>query len=150
MNNIDLNIFRLEVFNKDKETHLECIEELNCDKEVEKYLGNLFYMIDRINLRRKENLIDQIYVVYFQNQIIGFISISILEDEPYISYALLDQYRGESLGSLLLLNFTTYLQDYYHFVKIYMQIDKENERSKAIAKFLGYEHEKGKKYFVKR
>ena len=122
MNNIDLNIFRLEAFNKNKETHVECIEELNRDLKVGKYLGNLFYMIDRINLRREENFIDQIYIVYFHEKIIGFISISILDEMPCVSSALLSEYRGESIGTLLLQNFTYYLQDYYHFDKIYLQI----------------------------
>lgn len=150
MNNIDLNIFRLEAYNSAKETHVECIEKLNNDVDVKKYLGNLFYMIDRIRLRRDENFIDQIYIVYFHDKIIGFISISIIDEIPCISSALLRDYRGESLGRLLLQNFTYYLQDYYHFDKVYVHINSDNERSKAIAEFVGYEYEDGDKYSISR
>lgn len=149
MNNIDLNIFRLEAYNSTKESHVECIEKLNSDGDVSKYLGNLFYMIDRIRLRREENFIDQIYIVYFHDKIIGFISISIIDEIPCVSYALLSNYRGESLGRLLLQDFTYYLQDYYHFDKIYVHINNENVSSKKTAKFVGYEYEGGDKYSIK-
>lgn len=150
MNNIDLNIFRLEAFNKNKDSHMKCIEELSCDKDVDDYLGNLFYMIDRIHQRREENFIDQIYMVYFREEIIGFISISLFDELPYIASAIKKEYRGESLGSLLLQAFTYYLQDYYKFDKIYVKINNANEKSKAMAKFVGYEHEEGDKYSIRR
>lgn len=150
MNNIDLNIFRLEAFNEDKDTHVNCIEELSKDKAVIKYLGNLFYMIKRIKKRREDNFIDQIYIVYLHDEIIGFISISIIDDLPYVSYALLKEYQKANLGSLLLQAFTYYLQDYYKFAKIYLQISDDNEASKRIAKFVGYEQEGKESYSIKR
>lgn len=150
MNNIDLNIFRLEAYDNTRKAHIECIEELNRDRSVQRYLGNLFYMIDRIRLRREENFIDQIYIVYFHDQIIGFISISIIDDKPCISTGLLKDYRGEFIGTLLVQNFTYYLQDYYHFDKVYAQINGENNSSKGVANFIGYEHVEGDMYSIKR
>lgn len=107
-------------------------------------------MIDRINHRREENFVDQIYIVYFHEKIVGFISVSIFDGFPYVSSALLKEYRGESIGGLLLQEFTYYLQDYYKFDKVYLQINNENARGKSAAKFVGYEHEEGDKYSIKR
>ncbi len=150
MNNVDLNIFELEAFNANKRTHVACIEELNQDPKVKKYLGNLFYMIDRINRRREDNFVDQIYIAYFHDKIIGFISISIIDDMPLISSALLKEYRGESIGGLLLQNFTYYLQDYYKFKEIYLQIKDDNKVGQSVAEFVGYEHVSGENYSIKR
>lgn len=150
MNSIDLNIFELEAFNASKSTHVMCIDKLNQDPKVQKYLGNLFYMIERINRRREDNFVDQIYIVYFHDKIIGFISISIIDDMPLISSALLKEYRGEAIGGLLLQNFTYYLQDYYNFEEIYLQIKDDNKVSQSVAKFVGYNHVSGENYSIKR
>lgn len=150
MQDIELNIFRLEPFRASKESHKMLIEELSKDNNSKKYLGNLYYMLERIYQRRDKNYVDQFYVAYLKDKIVGFISLSIINDKPYISSGILKEYRGESLGKLLLQEFTYYLQDTYNYDKIYLSINENNKVAISSANFVGYSQDDNGDYYIKR
>ncbi len=138
---IKLDNFYLEEFNKDNLEHLEVIRQLNKDQNSKKYLGDIFYAIKKIDLR-KENYIDKFnhaFIAYYNSYPVGYISLSYIEEDYQISCGILNQYRKQHLASLLISEFSDYLlNSNYDINKIIAVIDKENTASKMAANLAGY------------
>ncbi len=118
------------------------------DNTSRKYLGDLFFLINNTNKRFEDNNIDSIYIAYYNNYPIGFISLNIYDNKPFISYALLSEYQHQYLGSLLLLEFSDKLFNIYNFDNLYLDINQSNIASIKTSQIVGYKKRSLTKYVL--
>lgn len=146
---IDIGSFELESYNDSKETHFNAIVKINSDEASKKYLGDLFYKIKRTDMRHQENFIDEFYIVYRKDKIIGIIALNELDediiksnncDPKYsVSIGLMPEYRGENLGLVLLSQFVDYVfSNYPNIQELYGEIDSTNTASIKNANTVGF------------
>ena len=112
MAKIELKNFYLENYNEYNNEHKSTMILIGNDKDSQKYLGNIDYMIHEIKRRRENNNTDEIYIVFENKKFadpIGFISVSIIDGLFEISYGILPKYRGKGYASKILGEFSQYL-----------------------------------------
>ncbi len=151
MNTINLKSFELENYHTYNEYHNNIINRLSSDEGVRKYLGDLKYLITRIQQRYQENFVDTLYIVYKDNEPIGIATLCIRDEKYEIDYSILPEYRQKHYATDLLNEFTEYLfKKYFNINKIYLQIDDTNEKSKIVAQRNGYVNYQGDIYYKAR
>lgn len=149
MAKIELKNFYLENYNEYNNEHKSTMILIGNDKDSQKYLGNIDYMIHEIKRRRENNNTDEIYIVFENKKFadpIGFISVSIIDGLFEISYGILPKYRGKGYASKILGEFSQYLFKNYEIEDLYLQINKENEGSIKVALKNGFDNERLTKY----
>lgn len=151
MSNISLDNFKLEKYNKYDGDHISTIETLAIDPNITKDFGNLEYMVTCIERRYRENFYDQLFIAYYKDHPIGFISTSLVDDTYDIRNGILTKYRGYHLSSLLLLEFSEYLfKINSNIQELCIEINKENTEEIENALLIGYESIGRNKYILKR
>lgn len=144
-----LDNFELKEYDYNNLDIREAIVKLNNDKQVRKFMGYLNLYIDYIN--KSKNDMNKLYFAYYNDYIIGFISIYLVEDKYEISYAILPEYRNEYLASLLLQEFSEELFSQHKDLDcIYLQINQENIGSKKVAELVGYQKDSSTRYKIER
>lgn len=137
-----LDNFYLIAYNENEPTHQKVIEELYLDHDGRKYLGSLDYQLQVIAKRKEENIHNNAYIAYYNEEPIGYISLTYKNDRYFISYGIRPTFRGEYLGSLLLQEFSEKLFAIYPDIdKLSLMIDNLNTGSKKTAFLAGYEQE---------
>ena len=151
MNTIILKDFELENYHTYNDFHNEIINRLSCDDGVKKYLGNLEYLITKIQQRYQENFVDTLYLVYKENKPIGIVTVCLRDEKYEIDCGILPEYRQKYYATILLNEFTEYLfNKYQRLDKVYLQIDGANDKSKIVAARNGYINEQGDLYYKSR
>ena len=145
---MQLDNFNLEKYKSYNLEHRSIMTTIDNDNSSKKYLGDLFLFIRNTNLRNEDNNIDNIYIAYYNSYPIGFISINIFDNKAYISYALLNEYRHQYLGSLLLQEFSDKLFEIYNFKDIYLEISPKNIASIKTSNLVGYKKRSLTKYVL--
>lgn len=146
-----LDNFILEEYNNHDFEHKKLVSKLNNDASVYRFLGIIEMYINNCLKQGEINGIDTFYVAKYNNEVIGFIALNVIEDKFEISYAILPEYRKEYLASLLLQEFSEAIFSQYNYVdKIYLQINQQNIGSIKTATLVGFEKEKSTRYSMKR
>lgn len=137
-NMLNLDNFILEEY--DENFHNNILNRLQADNNAKKYLGDLKFSIMMIKKRKLENNINKFYIAYYNNYPIGFISITYKDKSYQISYSILNEYRNQNLGSLLLQEFSEAIfERYYNVNELILKIENDNIGSKKVADLAGYE-----------
>lgn len=131
---IYLQHFVLKQYNGENKEDQRRVEELKNDIKIRRYVGEQLL---------QEYLNECFYLVYNQNNFIGFISIfDSIEKEKQLAYGILSKYRKQKYGTLLLSEFSDYLlnrKKQYELLHIW--VERENFPSIRAAKHSGYEKE---------
>lgn len=152
---MQLKSFNLETFNDMKDSHIAVIDKLEIDKESNEFLGNLSIYINKI-LRRKEEefLYNDVYIAYFKDKPIGFISMTHEKEYYEIASGLIKEARGKNLGSQLLQEFTQKtFETLPRIDKLTLIIQNNNAKAIKTAIKVGYDldHvETGRKYYSQK
>src|SRR5574344_2676476 len=148
---IILKDFTLKTFNSSLE-HQNIINQLNTDPASNKYLGNLNYMLERILIRHEENHLDNLYIVYHNDEPIGIITLSLIKAKYKISYGILPKYRHQGLAPLLTKEFSQKIFEIYQRInKLTLDIDSTNIYSQKSALASGYTYDsENNNYIIKK
>ena len=101
-----LDNFTLIEYDPNRSEQKHIVDRLKQEPAVNKYLGDLQYLALRIAQRKEENKYNLLFLAYYDENPIGIISLTYLEESYQISSALFKEYRGQNLGSLLLQEFS--------------------------------------------
>lgn len=149
MKTIFLDNFILEEYNFHNSAHKEVIYELNQD--CQKYLGNLFFMIERSFQRQEINQENNFFIAYYNDDVIGIISLKVENQIYEISIGIRKKYRHQYLGTLLLQEFSEKLFEIYpHLQQLSLKIDSTNTNSIKAALLASYVHESNDMYTINR
>jgi RimJ/RimL family protein N-acetyltransferase len=151
MNKLNLTNFNLEVYQDYNDLHHNVIDKLSMDKNTQKYLGDLNYLITRIKNRYQENYVDTLYIAYLNDEPIGIITLCVRDDKYEIDYGILPEYRNQHLATTLVKEFSAEIfKNYPRIDKLYFQIDNENTTSQGIVSRLGAVKESNNNYAINR
>lgn len=128
----------------------EFLKELQYDADVEKYLGNIDYLLTKINMRYNENFIDKAYIIYMDDIARGLLTISYKDEKLELACAILSKYRNMGIASNLLRELTPKVFEMYNVDDIYLYIDSNNTASIASAKKGGYVNTGRNEYKISR
>ena len=145
-----LDNFTLIEYNHHDDTHFDVINKLNHDDSSKKYLGDLFYTIERVELRKEDNFNNGNYIVFYDNNPVGYLNLSYKEDDYYLTYAILKEFRNKHLASLLLKEFTEYAFDKLKINKLVLTIEYDNIGSQKVAITNNYQQDDLKHYSKSR
>ncbi|MGN1338241.1 MAG: GNAT family N-acetyltransferase [Candidatus Coprovivens sp.] len=147
---MELESFKLMEYN-DSIEHRRIIVELWNDEESRNFLYDLS---KEIRYLEEKNFLDKrnnAYIVYKDNNPIGYISLKGENNKFTISYGLIKEYRGKHLGTQLLREFTSkVLVTYSDIDKLILIIDNKNIGSKKVAINAGYQKESIIRYIKER
>jgi len=113
------------------------------DPDVKRYFSDFLYYIELSLNRYKENFKNRVYVVYYGNENysypVGMLILNVYGDKYELSYAILKEYRGEHLATMLLQEYTEYFFDKYKDIdKIYLHINTKNTGSIKVALYSNF------------
>lgn len=146
-----LDNFHLEEYDMTSSIHKTVVIELENDRDGKYYLGNLEYQIEEINKLRENDIINQAYIAFYNEEAVGYISLSHKENRYEISYGIRPKYRGEHLGALLLQEFSEKVfEDNNKINELTLMICNQNTSSKKTASLAGYRKETSTKHIQKR
>ena len=154
---IKLNVFTLERLSNYNKGHRKMVNELKEDVGVRRYIStNLEGYIESLEEKSKDkndNLIGM-NVAYLNrkdgNIPVGLIGLDKFDSKYSIVYALLEKYRGENLGLILLQDYAYHLVDDLGIERVYEYIDKNNINSINDSKITGFENINDDTYVLKR
>jgi len=151
MNQLELENFLLIEYDANNKRHQDVIATINSTENGKKYLGNLYYTIQRIYQRRESNSFNIPYIVYYLDEPMGYISLSYIDNSYQISYGIIPKYQGQYLGSELLMEFSDILFEMYPNIdKLSLKISNDNIGSIKLATKVGYVLEDKDTYTQKR
>lgn len=151
MAQIKLKDFYLEKYQSYNDVHNMVINTLNSEKYSQKYLGDLKYLITKINQRYAENYIDSLYITYKNDSPIGFITLVLRKEKYEVDIGILPNERQKHYAKLLTEEFVQKAFELYPNIdKIYLQIDVDNSVSQTIANKMGYIKEQNNCYYKTR
>lgn len=150
---IKLQNFILEKYQFGNVEHKSQVIKLGNDPLVRKYIGDLDLVLDKIiNDKGLRNKVDAFYVINYGREDYHYpIGITFVnkyergeEENIYLSYALLEEYRKQNLGSMFLEQFAEKLLELYpNHNKIYGSINQTNIASKKTAELAGFKKDQG-------
>ena len=154
---IKLNVFTLERLSNYNKDHRKMVNELKEDVGVRRYIStNLEGYIESLEEKSKDkndNLIGM-NVAYLNrkdgNIPVGLIGLDKFDSKYSIVYALLEKYRGENLGLILLQDYAYHLVDDLGIERVYEYIDKNNTNSINDSKITGFKNINDDTYVLKR
>ena len=154
---IKLNVFTLERLSNYNKDHRKMVNELKEDVGVRRYIStNLEGYIESLEEKSKDkndNLIGM-NVAYLNrkdgNIPVGLIGLDKFDSKYSIVYTLLEKYRGENLGLILLQDYAYHLVDDLGIERVYEYIDKNNTNSINDSKITGFENINDDTYVLKR
>lgn len=145
-----LDNFTLIEYDPNRSEQKHIVDRLKQEPAVNKYLGDLQYLALRIAQRKEENKYNLLFLAYYDENPIGFISLTYLEESYQISSALFKEYRGQNLGSLLLQEFSEKIFEEYPIDKLILKINNENIAGQKAAELGGYDKEDSTTYTMNR
>lgn len=132
--NIELETLSLIKYNKDK--YKELTDELDKGESSSKYIHQIK---ERLELSNYNNIYQNAYIVLDKDIPIGYLYISsMINDEVYLEYSILKQYRHMGYASDLLYEITNYLFENNNIKNIKLDIDPSNKGSILVAISNGY------------
>ena len=143
-----LDNFDLVEFDWHSSEHVDVIRRISS-----KYLGDISYMVDRINLRKEEDFFhNKFYIAYYNDRPIGFISITHKDFGYEISSGLVPEERGYYLGPMLLQEFSEEIFRVMPEIhQLVLKISSTNVKGQKSAIRAGYEPSKSdNEMFVQR
>ena len=148
---MDLESFILQEYDDYKLEHRKVIIELWNDEESRKFLYDLSKEVKYLEEKYFEDKRNNAYIVYKDNQPIGYISTKADNNKCVISYGLTKEYRGKHIGTCLLKEFTSkILLSYSDVDRLVLIIDNKNTGSKKVATNAGYQQETTIRYVKER
>lgn len=145
-----LDNFTLIEYDPNRSEQKYLVDRLKQEPAVNKYLGDLQYMALRIAQRKEENQYNLLFLAYYDEDPIGFISLTYLDESYQISSALFKEYRGQNLGSLLLQEFSEKVFEEFPIDKLVLKINSENIAGQKAAELVGYDKEDSTTYAMNR
>lgn len=148
-----LDNFVLEEYDRKNLEHSRVIERLNQDKNSQKYLGDLFYAIQKNEKRKEESIakLNRTFIPYYNEYPIGYFAIYNIDSEYQISCGILEEYRKQFLASLLIEEASEYFLSHYEDIdELFAIIDKENIASQRASSLVGYNRISEEKYSRKK
>lgn len=139
MNKIVLKDFILEQFNDENIEHLRMIDKFDTDREINKYIimDNDSFIEECYEQSNDDSIYNKLYLVRnLENEIIGSLELEVKENDLYINYAILSDYRNKGYCTNLLRQISELLLP--KVKKISLSIRKDNEKSKHLALSTGY------------
>lgn len=141
MNKIVLKNFVLEQFNYENIEHLRMIDKFDMDREINKYIimsdDSFSDIVDYYRQFNDDSIYDKLYLVRnLENEIIGSLELDGKENDLYINYSILSDYRNKGYCTNLLRQISKLLL--LEVKKISLLIKKDNEKSKHLALNAGY------------
>ena len=143
-----LDNFDLVEFDKFSSEHRNVIERI-----YSKYLGNINYMIDRINFRKEDDYAhNRFFIAYYNDRPIGFISITRKDFGYEVSSGLVPEERGYYLGPMLLQEFSEEIFNSMPDVhQLVLKISPTNIKGQSSAIRAGYvQDENDKETFIQK
>lgn len=132
--NIELETLSLVKYNKDK--YKKQAEELNSGISSSKYIHQIK---ERLELSSNNNIFQNGYIVLEDDTPVGYLYISSkINDEVFLEYSILKEYRNMGYASDLLNETTNYLFNNYNIKSIKLDIDPSNKNSILVALSNGY------------
>lgn len=150
---INLDNFILEEYSSYNSEHVKVVFELNKDQDTKRFLGDVNYTIERTMIRRTDDLnhYNIAFIPYYNDYPIGYISLVYLQHEYQIIYGILNRFRKQNLGALLLDEFSEYFLSYYSEIdSLNLKIDEDNLGSRKVADLAGYHQDSDTKYSRRR
>ena len=134
--NIELDSFLLTRYSEDKHKKLKDelengVSQFNFIHQIGKRLEN--------SKDNNRNIYQSAFVVEFTNIPIGYLYISnMVNDEVFLEYSILKEYRGKGYGSNIIREITDYLFEKHNIRSIRLDIDPSNRNSINVAQACGY------------
>lgn len=132
MKRLKLDNFDLYEYNDSLE-HQEVIRRIEMS-DNNSYLGNIKYAITRINQRKHENPNNFVFIAYYNDYPMGYISLTYLDNQYQVSAGTLPEYRKQNLSSLLLEEFSERILDYKKVSEMIEKFDSKNGYQKELYK----------------
>lgn len=147
-----LDNFDLVEYNHNDAEHNGVLIELGNDRDGSYYLGDLFQQAMVIERRKEEDYLHNYsYIAYYNDEAVGYISLTHKEERYEISYGIVPAHRGEYLGALLLQEFSEKLFEVFPDIdKLTLLINNLNTASKKTAKLAGYIQENSVRHTQRR
>lgn len=150
---MQLDNFNLEEYCASNPYHKTVIIEIENDKNSRPYLGDLEYHIANIYKRKEEafNLVNKAFIAFYNDNPVGFISITFKNERYEISYGIRPKFQGAHLGALLLQEFSEKIfNEYKKINELTLMISNQNTSSKKTANLAGYDKVTSTKYIQNR
>lgn len=148
---MELSTFKLEQYDDDKLEHRRTLVELWNDPISREYLYDLTKETRYIDEKNLEDNRNNAYIVYFENEIIGYISIMGENNRFHISYGITPEHRGKKLASPLLKEFTSEIFKNYETIdELVLVINRKNIVSQKVATNAGYQKDSIIRYIKTR
>lgn len=148
---MELDNFYLEQYNDKNIDHKTVIVELYNDNDGKTYLGDLNYQVQEIAKKNEEDNHNVAYIAYYNEEPVGYISLTATNKSFQISYGICPKKRGEYLGALLLQEFSEKVFEIYDDIdKLTLIINNLNTGSKKTAKLAGYIKENSYRHVIHR
>ena len=117
------------------------IDKFDTDREINKYIimsdDSFSDIVDYYRQSNDDSIYNKLYLVRnLENEIIGSLELEVKEDDLYINYAILSDYRNKGYCTNLLIQISELLLP--KVKKISLSIRKDNEKSKYLALSTGY------------
>ena len=135
-----LDNFLLEDYNEFDDVHRNVISMIN-DIQANRFLGDLEYHIKRVYARREnDSRCNNVYIAFYDDRPIGFISISHKDFGYEIASGILPSERGKHLGALLLQEFSEKIFELYQDIdKVVLKINPNNRSGIKAANLVGFQ-----------
>lgn len=131
---IELETLCLLRYNKDK--YKEVLDELDKGESSSKYIHQIK---ERLELSNYNSIYQNAYIVLDKEIPVGYLYISsMINDEVYLEYSILKEYRGMGYATDLLYEVSNYLFKNYNIRNIKLDIDPSNKGSILVATSNGY------------
>lgn len=148
--NVELDSFYLVRFNDD---YIGLKEEFENGRSHSSYIHNIGQRLEK-SRNNKVNLFDSAFVVLDFSEAVGYLYVSnVKNDEVFLEYSILEQFRGMGYASSLINEFSDYLFEKHNIRSIRLDIDPSNKNSMNVACACGYvedEEEYASRNFVGR
>ena len=133
--NIELETLTLKRYNSDEHSYLK--EELENGDSSSKYIHQI---AERLVFSKDNTGIYQSgYIVEDDGTPIGYLFISSMrDDEVFLEYSVLKEFRGMGYGSSIVRETTDYLFEEHNIRSIRLDIDPSNTNSALVATACGY------------
>lgn len=134
---MDIELETLDLKRYNREQHLTVKEELECGASASKHIHQIG---ERLELSKDNKSIYQSgYVVEDNGMPIGYLFISSMrDDEVFLEYSVLKQFRGMGYGSSIVRETTDYLFENHNIRSIRLDIDPSNRNSSLVATSCGF------------
>ncbi len=148
---IILDHFKLEEFSEYNPVHIETINKLNRDYYTSKYLGDLFYVIQRTKMRKEIDKDNYFYIAYYNDLYpIGIISMATENSEHELSIGILPDKRKQNYATMLTEQYAEYIFKNTDIKELVLKIKDDNIGSIRAADMNSFKYIGREKYVRRR